>query len=189
SFVAVSTCFPDSNEVVVDIGETSDVCVTGLEDHADFFGRHLDLSVITIETDDIRAGSGRSHSLSAFFWVKFDVVDVETNRDVLKLQSISCLNFCFWSGDQFIANLDSFWCEMIFLVTILVGDQHDVGCSDWIVFNGCYDTGDVMILYLFKVNRSIASGRTSSAMSASDRSGVISSGMFFQALYQALQRF
>lgn len=83
AFVSVSAGLSNGDEIVINIGESANTGIAFFADHAEFFGRHLYLGIVIVEADDRGARACGSDCLTAAVGLHFNIIDVESNGDVL----------------------------------------------------------------------------------------------------------
>ncbi len=102
---AVSARFTDDDIFVIEISHLSDRCPAILVHHSDFAGRHAELCVAFVESDDLDHGSGASPEFSAAAQPHLNGMDGRAGRNLVEWKRISNLNIRGRGGHNRVANL------------------------------------------------------------------------------------
>lgn len=152
TFPTVTTCFSDSDEVMVRVGNASDGGVTLVTNLAHFTTWKLDDGERSVETDEDGACSCGADDLSAAVRLELNVVDAVTDGNVLKHHAVSWLHFRALTTDDFVINFESFWSQDVTLLTVDVVNESDVSGTVWIVLDGCNAAIDALLVGLLEVD-------------------------------------
>ena len=119
--------------------------------------------------------------------MKLYVVNHGTNRNLGQRQAVSRSYFGSSAAHNLHANFQSFRSQDVCFLAVCIADQSDVCCSVRIVldrFNSCRN----IIFSSLKVDDSVFSSASASAVSYSDFTLVVTSSVFLQGHYQRFLR-
>ena len=154
---------------------------------ADLAARQLDLCVITVlGTEDRHLSGGTDHS-GASARNQFNVVDLNTDRNVAELESIARLDFGFLAGNDGLSDLESVRSEDISLFTIRVGDKRNERGTVRIVFE-LLNRGCNAVLGALEVDHSVATLVAAPAETGGNPSVIVSAAGGFLAFGKAFFR-
>ena len=172
-----TSCFTDVDQVVLRVSNLSDCCTAIDWNHSHFAGWHTKCCIFSFFRHKLCTVSCCTNELSAVSRIKFNVVYQCTNRDIFEFKTVSDSCFCCLTIHNLLSDFQTSWCKDICFLAVCIADQCDVCCSVWIVFdalNCCRNS----ILISLKVDDSIFSSRTASAMSDSDLTLCVTSRIF-----------
>lgn len=151
---AVATCLAFVAELVLTIGYFSDRCPRSLRDFADLGGWHLEKDIAHVIGDQLDVVPCRSADLCTSASLELDVVDVGTDRDLGKWESVARLEWGLLAIDDCVSDLEGLWRENVSSLSVMVADERDESGAKWVVFDGL-DLGWDIELIVFEVDKTI----------------------------------
>jgi len=130
-----ATGFTELAAFILAISDLSNTGTAALMKLAHFTGRQPDEHISALFRHQLRGCPGTPDKLTTFADLHFDVVDNGTQRNIHHGQAVTGLNIDIVSSDDLISDCDAVRCQNIFLLTVKIAEQRDVGRSVWIVFD------------------------------------------------------
>src|SRR5262245_16961170 len=84
-----TSCFPDTNVLMVDITDLADRGQTGAQNPSHFTGLQADLNVVSISSHNLRKTACTTDELCSLAWLELEIVNRRAQRHVRKRQRIA----------------------------------------------------------------------------------------------------
>lgn len=124
--VAFTASFTDRYVFMVDVAYLANGCHAGYRNVSQLAGWQSDQRHVAFFCHQLSHDAGCARKLCALAWVKLNVVDEGTNRDVGQRQSVAGLDVCVSARLDNIADLQAVWSDDVSLLAVLVLNQRDV---------------------------------------------------------------
>ena len=124
--VAFTASFTDRYVFMVDVAYLANGCHAGYRNVSQLAGWQSDQRHVAFFCHQLSHDAGCARKLCALTWVKLNVVDEGTNRDVGQRQSVAGLDVCVSARLDNIADLQAVGSDDVSLLAVLVLNQRDV---------------------------------------------------------------
>ena len=122
-----TTCLTELDVGVIGVADLTDGCAAASIHVADFSGRHAQLGVSAILSDELHGCTSGAGDLGATQRAELDCVHHGTSRDVAQRQVVARLDISLGAGLDDVTLLDTFRSDDVALLTVCVVQQCDAG--------------------------------------------------------------
>ena len=137
-------------------------------------GWQSDQCLVAFFCHQLSHDTGCTSKLCALAWVKLNVVDEGTNRNVCQRQCVTGLDVCFCAGFDHVANLQSVRSDDVSLLAVFVLYQCDVSRTVRVVLEGEYGCRHVDLV-TFEIYDAVFSSVAAATVANSDSTVAVTS--------------
>ena len=185
--MAFSSCFTNVDQVVLAVAHNTNRCATVNRYHSHFTRWHTKGCILSFLRHKLCTVACGADQLSSFSRVQLHIVDHGTNRDILKRQAVAQMHLCFRSVHDGHAVGQALRCKNICFLTVCIADQCDISGSVGIVLNSDHFCRNSVFPSL-EINNSVFSLVSASAVSHSDFTLSVTTGVLFQRSHKGFLR-
>ncbi len=172
--MAFTASFTNRYVFVIDVTYLTNSCHAVYWNVSQLTGWKSDQCEVTFFCHQLSHDTSCTSKLCALAWVKLNVVDEGTNRNVCQRQCVTGLDVCMLAGFDYVANFQAVWSEDVSLLAVFVLNQSDVSGAVWIVLEGEYSCRHIYFV-TFEVDDTVFSSVTATTMANSDATVAVTS--------------
>ena len=134
-----------------------------------------------VTTNQLSISASRTGNLRALAWLKLNIVNNRPDWHCCQWHRIAWLHIRFFRSDNFVASLQTLWCQNVGLLTVIIFDKRDERRAVWIIFQTLNGTLDIK-LATFEIDQTVCALVPTTFLVRCNASGVVTTTTFRQTL-------